>query len=136
MRWFVGLLIGIGMALGADEAERVHEAASGWTVGAVRQDRAALERFLAEDLQYAHAGGQRQTKAEYIAAVTKGAARYESFVFSDVTVRVSGKAAWLTGFVDVKLVGQESFRVRTMQVYVKNEGQWQMAAHQSTRINR
>lgn len=136
MRWLIGLLFGMGIALGADEAERVHDAATGWTVGAVRQDRAALERFLAKDLQYAHAGGQRQTKAEYIAAITKGAARYESFVFSDLTIRVSGKAAWLTGFVDVKMVGQETFRVRTLQVYVESGGQWQMAAHQSTRINR
>jgi hypothetical protein len=136
MRCLTGLLFAIGMMLGADEAARVREAAEGWTVGAVRQDRKALERYLAEDLQYAHAGGQRQTKGEYIAAVTKGPARYESFLFSDVTVRVSGKAAWLTGFVDVKLVGQESFRVRTLQVYLESAGQWQMAAHQSTRLNR
>lgn len=136
MRCMVGLLLVMGVAFGADEAERVREAAAGWTEGAVRQDRAALERFLADDLQYAHAGGQRQTKAEYVAAVTKGPARYESFVFSEVTVRVSGRAAWLTGFVDVKMVGQESFRVRTLQVYVESGGQWQMAAHQSTRISR
>lgn len=114
MRWIVGLLLVMGLALGADEAQRVREAAAGWTEGAVRQDREALMRFLAEDLQYAHAGGQRQTRAEYIAAVTKGPARYEAFSFSDVAVRVNGNVAWLTGFVDVKLVGQESFRVRTL----------------------
>jgi hypothetical protein len=42
----------------------------------------------------------------------------------------------LTGFVDVKMPGQDSFRVRTLQVYVENNGQWQMAAHQSTRLGR
>ena len=46
------------------------------------------------------------------------------------------KAAALTAFVDVKMVGQDSFRVRTLQVYVENNGQWQMAAHQSTRMGR
>ena len=40
----------------------------------------------------------------------------------------------LTGFVDVKMIGRDSFRVRTLQVYVENDGQWQMAAHQSTRL--
>ena len=120
--------------LRAEPAELVQQAATGWTQGAVKQDAAALQRFLADDLQYAHAGGQTQTKEQYIAAVTKGPARYESFTFSDVNVRFYGKAAVLTGFVDVKMVGRDSFRVRTLQVYIENNGQWQMAAHQSTRL--
>ena len=95
-----------------------------------------LERFLAGDLQYAHAGGQLQTKGEYIAAVTKGPARYESFTFSDLKIRFYGRSAVLTAYCDVKMVGQESFRVRTLQVYTEYQGQWQMAAHQSTRVGR
>ena len=73
---------------------------------------------------------------QYIAAVTKGPARYESFTFRDVKVKLYGKAAVLTGFVDVKMVGQDAFRVRTLQVYTEDNGQWQMAAHQSTRLAR
>jgi hypothetical protein len=49
-------------------------------------DAAALKRFMADDLQYAHAGGQKQTKEQYIAAVTNGPARYESFTFSDLKI--------------------------------------------------
>ncbi len=120
----------------ADPAELVQEAGRGWTQAAVKQDRAALERFLADDLQYAHAGGQLQTKEQYIAAVTNGPARYESFTFSDLKIRIYGKAAALTAYVDVKMVGQDSFRVRTLQLYTENNGQWQMSAHQSTRLGR
>ena len=93
-----------------------------------------LQKYLANDLQYAHAGGQTQNKEQYITAVTNGPARYESFTFSDVTVRFYGNAAVLTGFVDVKMVGRDSFRVRTLQVYTPKDGHWQMAAHQSTRL--
>jgi ketosteroid isomerase-like protein len=118
----------------ADPADAVREAAEGWTQAAVKQDTAGLRRFLADDLQYAHAGGQLQTRDQYIAAVTKGPARYESFTFSDLKVRFYGKAAVLTAFVDVKMAGQDSFRVRTLQVYTEKQGQWQMAAHQSTRL--
>ena len=82
-----------------------------------------LERFLAGDLQYAHAGGQLQTKGEYIAAVTKGPARYESFTFSDLKIRFYGRSAVLTAYCDVKMVGQENF-VRTLQVYTEYQGQW------------
>jgi ketosteroid isomerase-like protein len=123
-------------AFAAEPADLVREAASGWTQAAVKQDLAGLQRFMADDLQYAHAGGQTQTKEQYIAAVTKGPAHYESFTFSDVKVVLYGKAAVLTGFVDVKMVGRDSFRVRTLQVYTENNGKWQMSAHQSTRLSK
>lgn len=128
------MLASLRVGFASDPTDLVRAAAEGWTQGAVKQDAAALERFLADDLQYAHAGGQRQTKAEYIAAVTKGPARYESFTFSDLKIRFYGKSAVLTAYCDVKMAGRESFRVRTLQVYTENHGQWQMAAHQSTRV--
>ena len=134
MKIWVPALMFATSALAAEPAELVREAAAGWTQGAVKQDAAALQRVLADDLQYAHAGGQLQNKAQYVQAVTTGPARYESFTFSDEKVVMYGKAAVLTAFVDVKMLGQESFRVRTLQVYTENNGQWQMSAHQSTRI--
>jgi ketosteroid isomerase-like protein len=120
----------------ADPADLVREAARGWTEGAVKQDASALGRFLADDLQYAHSGGQVENKERYIASVTKGPPRYESLTFSGVDVRFYGNVAVLTGFVDVKMAGQDTFRVRTLQVYTQKAGQWQMAAHQSTRLNK
>jgi ketosteroid isomerase-like protein len=130
------LVIASSTAIAADNSALVREAALGWTQGAVKQDAAALRRFMADDLEYAHAGGQTQTKEQYIAAVTNGPARYESFTFSDLKIRFYGMAAVLTAYCDVKMAGQDSFRVRTLQVYVENKGQWQMAAHQSTRVGR
>ena len=121
----------------ADTEELVHQAATGWMQAAVKQDAAALNRFMADDLQYAHASGQKQTKEEYIKAVTNGPAHYESFTLSDLKIKLYGpKSALLTAYCDVKMVGQDSFRVRTMQVYVENNGQWQMAAHLSARMGR
>ena len=134
LRWVLPLIVTAAFA--TDSADLVRQAAEGWTQAAVKQDAVALDRFLADDLQYAHAGGRLQTKNEYIAAVTKLPARYESFTFSDLKIRFYGKSAVLTAYCDVKMVGQESFRVRTLQVYTENHGQWQMAAHQSTRVTR
>ena len=130
------LVIASSTAIAADNSALVREAALGWTQGAVKQDAAALRRFMADDLEYAHAGGQTQTKEQYIAAVTNGPARYESFTFSDLKIRFYGMAAVLTAYCDVKMAGQDSFRVRTLQVYTEHNGQWQMAAHQSTRVGR
>src|SRR6516162_1182587 len=131
------LLFAIATAgVAADSVDMVREAANGWTQAAVKQDSGALHKYLAEDLQYAHAGGQTQNRDQYITAVMTGPSHYESFTFSDVKVKVYGKVEVLTGFVDVKMPGQEAFRVRTLQVYTDYNGQWQMAAHQSTRLGR
>src|SRR3977135_1562449 len=93
------LAILLPVAFAADPTELVHQAALGWTQAAVKQDAAALQRFLAADLQYAHSGGQTQNKEQYIAAVTKGPSHYESFTFSDLKIELYGpKAAVLTGF--------------------------------------
>src|SRR5262252_9134639 len=136
MRLAATLLFAISAAIAATPEELVRQAAEGWTSAAVKQDTDGLMRYMAADLQYAHAGGQTQNRDQYIAAVTKGPARYESFTFSDLKIKLYGKTAVLTGFVDVKMVGQDAFRVRTLQVYTENNGQWQMAAHQSTRLGR
>ena len=136
MKLAATLLLFVSAVVAATPEDLVKQAAEGWTGAAVKQDTAGLQRFLADDLQYAHAGGQQQNKEQYIGAVTRGPARYESFTFSDLKIKLYGKAAVLTGFVDVKMVGQDVFRVRTLQVYTENNGQWQMSAHQSTRLGR
>ena len=126
MERFLLLLLALvaSSSLNAAEPEAlIHEAAMGWMNAAVKQDAAALDKFLADDLQYAHASGTKQTKQEYVAAVTSGPARYESFTLSDLKITVYGAAAALTAYCDVKMVGQESFRVRTLQVYTNNNGQ-------------
>ena len=62
--------IACAAAFAAEPADLVRQAADGWMQGAVKQDAAAINRFMADDLQYAHAGGKLQSKSEYIAAVT------------------------------------------------------------------
>lgn len=122
--------------MAADSGAEVRKVAEGWYGAAVKQDRAALEKLLSDDLTYCHAGGKMQTKSEYIAAVMDGPSHYEYMTFDDANVRVYGKTAILTGTVDVKLTNQPVFRVRTLHVYVENKGQWQLAAHESTRLAR
>jgi len=131
---FVSTLVVSSSLFAAGPEALIHEAAMGWMNAAVKQDASALDKFLADDLQYAHASGTKQNKQEYVAAVTIGPARYESFTLSDLKITVYGAAASLTAYCDVKMVGQDSFRVRTLQVYTNNNGQWQMSAHQSARM--
>src|SRR5713226_7816819 len=119
---------------GADPADGVREASAGWRLAAIQKDAAGLQRYLAYDLAYSHSNGKTQGKAEYVAAVI-GSGKYESFTDSETKISVYGQAAVLRGFVDVKVADQAAYRVHTLEVYVQNNGQWQMAAHQSVRIN-
>lgn len=130
------LLLALACSLFAGDpvTDAVNEAADGWRDALLRQDKAALERLLADDLIYIHAGGKTQNKAEYITAVTSGPSRYEWFKKSDVKVRVYGDLAILTGYVDVKTPGRDSYRVRTLEIYKKNNGQWQFAEKESVRV--
>ena len=101
MRLATTLLFAVASALAATPEDLVKQAAEGWTTAAVKQDAGGLSKYMAADLQYAHAGGQTQNRDQYIAAVTKGPARYESFTFGDLKIVLYGKAAVLTGFVGV-----------------------------------
>lgn len=131
------LLFGLAASLFAVEpADAVREASANWRQAVIKQDKAVLERVLGDDLTYTHANGRTQTKAEYIAAITTGAGRYESFTESDTKIRIYGKTAVLTGFVDVKLAGAEPYRVRTIELYVEKDSRWQLVAKQSARISR
>lgn len=122
-------------ACAADSAAEVKASSSAWRQAAIKQDREVLMRLLADDLVYAHASGKTESRAEYIASVTTGPARYESFTETNTKVRVYGKAAILEGFVDVKLIGRPPYRVRTLEVYINDKNTWKMTAHQSARIN-
>ena len=119
----------------AGPADSVREAGACWRQGAIKQDKALLQRCLADDLVYTHGGGSSETKAEYIANVTKGPSHYQSMTESGTKVRLYGTTAVLTGFVDIQPAKGELYRVRTLEVYTQNSGgQWQMAQKESVRV--
>jgi hypothetical protein len=135
-RRFGLLLAAAGLMFAADPGDGVREAALGWRQGAIKQDTAALQRYLSDELVYMHGGGKSQSKAEYIADVTKGPSHYESFQESGTNIRLYGKVAVLTGLVDVKPGKGEPYRVRTLEVYLENNGRWQLAQKESVRVSR
>ena len=133
-RYFLITLAIAASAFAAGPVDAVREAAAGWRQGAVKQDKAALSRFLAEELVYAHGGGKTQSKAEYIADVTTGPSHYVAFTDQGTKVRLYGHTAVLTGLVEVKPAKGESYRVHTLEVYTEKDGQWQLAQKESVRV--
>lgn len=123
------------MLVAATPEDGVKEAGAGWRQGAIKQDKALLEKYLSEDMVYTHGGGQTESKAQYIADVLKGPSHYKAMVESDTRIRIFGKLAVLWGFVDVTPGKGETYRVRTLEVYTQNAaGVWQMAQKESVRV--
>ena len=123
------------MLVAAGPEDGVKEAGAGWRQGAIKQDKALLEKYLADDLVYTHGGGQKQTKAEYIASVLSGPSHYKAMEPSDTRVRIYGKMAVLWGLVDVTPGKGETYRTRTLEVYSQNaSGLWQMTQKESVRV--
>ncbi len=138
MKRLLALMVVMAMAAALTAAgpkDGVKEAGDGWRQGAIKQDKALLQRYLADDLVYTHGGGTSETKAEYIANVLKGPSHYQSMTGSATNIRLYGKTAVLTGLVDIQPAKGELYRVRTLEVYTQHrDGHWQMAQKESVRM--
>ena len=109
-----------------------------WAQACVQADLAKLEQILSDDLTYTHSSGQTQTKAEFIATVREGKTRYRSLEFLQSNVRLYGNSAVSNSEVRVNLTidGKDvSVHPRFLHVWVKQNGHWQLAAHQGTKID-
>ena len=99
-------------------------------------DLPALERALSDDLVYTHSNGLRQTKAELLASLRSGELVYHSFSSDNLRIQAFGTAVVVTGHAAIKarVKGQElDVSSLYLEVYVRRDGRWQLAAWQSTR---
>jgi Domain of unknown function (DUF4440) len=129
------VMIATTLLVAAGPEDAVKEAGAGWRQGAIKQDKALLEKYLADDLVYTHGGGQAETKAQYIANVMKGPSHYKAMESSDTRVRIYGRTAVLWGLVDVTPGKGETYRTRTLEIYTQNAaGLWQMSQKESMRV--
>jgi ketosteroid isomerase-like protein len=104
----------------------------------VAKDRAALEAVLHKDLVYFHSGGNSDTKDSYIASIFSGKSSYVSIVPVEIQTRVYGKTGINTGvlnLVNLSADGKETpVKLRFTDVFVFEDGRWQMVSWQSTKL--
>jgi len=104
----------------------------------VRQDVAALDTLLDEDLTYVHTDGEMQSKSELIELIRSRRLVYESIEPSEVHVRVYDGVAIATGLSQMRVrsaTGVSSFLIRFTEAYVHREGRWLLAAWEATRVS-
>ena len=101
----------------------------------VKEDLEELDRLLADNLTYIHSSGVVETKKQSIASIARKVLRYRKIEPSDVQVRVYGDTAVMTGRVAMSVIAQaRELDIKNLftAVYVRQAGEWRLAAWQST----
>lgn len=105
----------------------------------VSGDAAALDRLTAADYSFITLRGELRTKQEIVNGFKSGSFHYDTRTISDLTVRVYGNTAIVVGRSNQ--TGSENGKdysgdYRFTRVYVKQRGQWQTVALQTTLVQR
>lgn len=113
----------------------------------VAGDRAFFERALAPDFTHTSHSGAFKTRAQWFAeskfssdqpAPKTGKTLYESFDVDDLSVRIYGETAVVTGLSIPKGKNAKGEpirgRFRFLRVWVKRAGEWRAVAFEGTRI--
>jgi len=121
-----------------ENAEReVRDAALRRFKALTQSDLATLDRMLADELIYTHSNAHVDTKASYLASIRSGQLKYTSIVPDELSVRVYGETAVITGqaaFTSETNGQAATMRLRFTDVYVHRDGRWQQVAWESTRV--
>jgi ketosteroid isomerase-like protein len=124
-------------AQSAEEALKKLE--TDWGNALVKKDFTTLEKVASSDWTWIDPEGTVWSKTQSLAVLKSGEDVVSSFVLSDMTVRVYGNAAVVTGVTTSKetLKGKDvSGTYRFTDTWVKRGASWQCVATHSSKVTR
>ena len=108
-----------------------------WGNALVKKDFTTLEKLVSNDWTLIDSEGTVWSNAQSLAVLKSGEDVVSSFVLSDMSVRVYGDAAVVTGVTTSKetLKGKDvSGTYRFTDTWVKRKGSWQCVATHSSKV--
>ena len=98
-----------------------------------------LADMLCDTLVYTHSSGHTMTKAQFLESISSGDMTYITIKPESMNIDIyNGVTAVVTGttrlHVKSKQAGEHDAHLRYILVYVKEGGQWKVAAWQSTNL--
>ena len=108
-----------------------------WVKALVRADRVTLDRIMADDFCFAYPM-EGDDKAQFIGDVVSGDVRVESLTRENVSVRIWGETAVLTGkdSASWSYKGRDfSGHYKIVHVYSRRNNRWQLVSVQACPIS-
>jgi hypothetical protein len=104
----------------------------------IAQDGAGLDKILHNDLVYVHSSGTKDNKASYIQSIVSKKTIYHKMDVIELTQRIYGNIGINNGIVHVinlkDGVEQPANKLIFTDIYVFENGRWQMVSWQSTKL--
>jgi ketosteroid isomerase-like protein len=124
-----------GAAAAAEDEIRALE--KEWSQAVIAGDIAKVDALLGKDLIYGHASGIVESKDQYMTKLRGRAQVYEAIEYHDMTAKMYGDTAVVHGHV--RMAGKtkgEPFNneVMMLHVWVKRNGRWLLAAHETAQM--
>lgn len=132
----LALVVGLPV-LAAPGEDEIRATEKDWAAAVVAQDFAKLDKFLSSDLIYAHSTGAVESKDEYLKRLHTGAQKYDAIEYEKTSVHVYGDTAVAHSHLTMRGMSNGApfnDRLMMMHLWVKTGGQWQLAAHQTTKL--
>jgi ketosteroid isomerase-like protein len=133
----VAALLCAAPAVAASPEDEVKAAIASWKTAVIAKDRATLEKLLHNQITYSHSNALNETKAEAIAAFLAPTMEYKSIDLANTTYRTFGNTVLVRTDMTIRNINKGEDRtlgLNVLMVWVKDQGRWQMAARQSTRL--
>lgn len=108
-----------------------------WMKALVRADRDTLDRIMADDFFFAYPM-EGDDKSQFIGDVVSGDVRVESLTRDNITVRIWGDTAVLTGKDSARWSYQGrdfSGHYKVINVYARRNGEWLLVSVQACPIS-
>jgi len=119
------------------DQEAVRKAETDRFAAMLKADVAALDKLLGADLTYTHGDGRVIGKGAFLSDFKTGAFKYTTIEPNEITVRVFGDVAVVTGGAAMHVVNNGTpadIKIRYTDVHVRRSGAWQMVAWEATRL--
>ncbi len=120
------------------EEQQILKLESDWARALETRDRQLLEQIVAKDFTFIEPDGSIRTRDEYLADRSSDIADIESIELSEMKVDVYGNSALASGvgtFTERRAGKRYRFSLRWKELWLKQDGRWQVLAGQATPIN-
>jgi ketosteroid isomerase-like protein len=103
----------------------------------LKSDTEALSKILTDDFLRTPPTTARTTKTQYLEALRTGSLKYLSIETQEAKYRTYGNTVVVDSIaaIGVRIAGQETqVQLRLLSVWIKQNGQWQLAAVQGNQM--